>query len=99
MYEPIPPNYFLNHWLHKETWLPISFKHLIPPEKFPPTTPLLSLQPLPLAVLHNKEFEVLYSRKLQPFNKIQTQVFQALYNLDDQHLHWCTYWYQQNHMH
>ncbi|KAF9509252.1 hypothetical protein BS47DRAFT_1413508 [Hydnum rufescens UP504] len=49
MYEPIPPNYFSNRWLHEETRLPISFKHLIPPEKFPPTTPLLSLQPLPLA--------------------------------------------------
>jgi pre-mRNA-splicing helicase BRR2 len=87
MYEPIPPNYFVslvsNRWLHAETRLPISFKHLILPEKFPPTTPLLDLQPLPLAALRNKEFEVLYSSKLQSFNKIQTQVFQALYNSDD----------------
>ncbi|KAF9504269.1 hypothetical protein BS47DRAFT_1355400 [Hydnum rufescens UP504] len=87
MYEPVPPNYFVslvsNRWLHAETRLPISFKHLILPEKFPPSTPLLDLQPLPLTALRNKEFEVLYSSKLQSFNKIQTQVFQALYNSDD----------------
>jgi pre-mRNA-splicing helicase BRR2 len=33
--------------------------------------------------LHNKEFEVLYANSIDTFNKIQTQVFQALYNSDD----------------
>jgi pre-mRNA-splicing helicase BRR2 len=74
MYEPFPPNYLvslvLNCWLYAE---PISFRDLILPKQFPHTTPLLNLQPLPLAALH-KEFEALYSRKLQLFNKIQTQV-------------------------
>ena len=87
MFEPVPPNYYISvvsdRWLHAETRLPISFKHLILPEKFPPPTPLLDLQPLPLSALHNKEFEALYSSSIQTFNKIQTQVFQALYTTDE----------------
>jgi pre-mRNA-splicing helicase BRR2 len=87
MYEPVPPNYFISvisdRWLHAETRLPISFKHLILPEKFPPPTPLLDLQSLPLGALHNKEFEALYASSIASFNKIQTQVFQALYTTDE----------------
>ncbi|KAF7968038.1 hypothetical protein HWV62_32144 [Athelia sp. TMB] len=87
MFEPVPPNYYISvvsdRWLHAETRLPISFKHLILPEKFPPPTPLLDLQSLPLSALHNKEFEGIYSSTIQTFNKIQTQVFQALYTSDE----------------
>ncbi|KIK97275.1 hypothetical protein PAXRUDRAFT_825079 [Paxillus rubicundulus Ve08.2h10] len=87
MFEPVPPNYYISvvsdRWLHAETRLPISFKHLILPEKFPMPTPLLDLQPLPLSALHNKEFEAIYSNTIQTFNKIQTQVFQALYTSDE----------------
>lgn len=87
MFDPVPPNYYISvlsdRWLHAETRLPISFKHLILPEKFPPPTPLLDLQPLPLSALHNKEFESIYSSTIQTFNKIQTQVFQALYTSDE----------------
>ncbi|KAG6370880.1 putative RNA helicase [Boletus reticuloceps] len=87
MFEPVPPNYYISvvsdRWLHAETRLPISFKHLILPEKFPPPTPLLELQPLPLSALHNKEYEAIYSHTIQTFNKIQTQVFQALYTSDE----------------
>lgn len=53
MFEPIPPNYYISvisaRWSHAETRLAISFKHLILPEKIPPPTPLLDLQPLPLS--------------------------------------------------
>ena len=87
MFEPVPPNYYISviadRWLHAETRLPISFKHLILPEKFPQPTALLELQPLPLSALHNKEFEALYSSSIRTFNKIQTQVFQALYTSDE----------------
>nr|VWO96385.1 Pre-mRNA-splicing ATP-dependent RNA helicase PRP28 (EC [Ganoderma boninense] len=87
MFEPVPPNYYISivsdRWLQAETRLPISFKHLILPEKFPAPTPLLDLQALPLSALHNKEFESIYSSTIQTFNKIQTQVFQALYTTDD----------------
>ncbi|KAF9066554.1 Sec63 Brl domain-containing protein [Rhodocollybia butyracea] len=84
---PVPPNYYISlisdRWLHAETRLPISFKHLILPEKFPSPTPLLELQPLPLSALHNAEFEAIYAERIQTFNKIQTQVFQALYTSDE----------------
>ncbi|KAJ7046921.1 putative RNA helicase [Mycena alexandri] len=87
MFEPVPPNYYISvisdRWLHAETRLPISFKHLILPEKFPPPTPLLDLQALPLSALHNKDFEEIYAKSIQTFNKIQTQVFQALYTSDE----------------
>ncbi|KAF8466489.1 Sec63-domain-containing protein [Russula ochroleuca] len=87
MFEPVPPNYYISviadRWLHAETRLPISFKHLILPEKFPQPTALLELQPLPLSALHNKEFEAIYSSSIRTFNKIQTQVFQALYTSDE----------------
>lgn len=87
MFEPVPPNYFVsvvsNTWLQAETRVPISFKHLILPEKFPPPTSLLDLQPLPVSALHNPEFQALYESSFRTFNKIQTQVFQALYTSDD----------------
>ncbi|KDR76589.1 hypothetical protein GALMADRAFT_139507 [Galerina marginata CBS 339.88] len=87
MFEPVPPNYYISvisdRWLHAETRLPISFKHLILPKKFPKPTPLLDLQALPLSALHNEEFEALYANTIQTFNKIQTQVFQALYTSDE----------------
>jgi pre-mRNA-splicing helicase BRR2 len=54
---------------------------LIRPEPFPPHTPLLDLQPLPVSALHNKAFEDLYP--FQSFNKVQTQVFQALFTTDE----------------
>lgn len=86
MLEPTPPNYFVSvvsdRWMHSETRLPISFKNFILPEKFPPPTPLLDLQPLPVQALHIKEFEKIYS-DVTSFNKIQTQVFQALYTAND----------------
>ncbi|KAH0839471.1 P-loop containing nucleoside triphosphate hydrolase protein [Lanmaoa asiatica] len=72
-----------DRWLHAEMRLPISFKHLILHKKFPPPTSLLELQPLPLSMLHNKKFEAIYSNTIQTFNKIQMQVFQALYTSDE----------------
>ena len=59
--------------LGSETQLPVSFRHLILPEKFPPPTELLDLQPLPVSALRNPDFERLYSDKFPYFNPIQTQ--------------------------
>ena len=56
-----------------ETQLPVSFRHLILPEKYPPPTELLDLQPLPVTALRNPAFESLYSSKFPFFNPIQTQ--------------------------
>lgn len=85
--EPIPPNYYISvvsdRWLHSETRLPLSFQHLIRPETFPAHTALLDLQPLPVQALHDKELEAAYTDSITHFNKIQNQVFHALYATDD----------------
>ncbi len=51
----------------------MSFRHLILPEKYPPPSELLDLQPLPVSALRNLPFEALY-QGLGTFNPIQTQV-------------------------
>ena len=87
MSEPVPPQYFVrvvsDRWLGAETVLPISFRHLILPEKFPPRTELLDLQPLPVSALRNPAYEAIYAKTLSNFNAIQTQVHNTLYNTSD----------------
>ncbi|RKU42759.1 DEIH-box ATPase [Coniochaeta pulveracea] len=84
--DPMPPNYFISvisdRWMHSETRLPVSFQKLILPEKFPPHTELLDLQPLPVAALKAKDYAALYP-KWTNFNKVQTQTFNSLYNTDN----------------
>lgn len=53
--------------------LPVSFRHLILPEKYPPPTELLDLQPLPITAMNNKMLEALYLDQIRVFNPIQTQ--------------------------
>ena len=60
-------------WLQCEAILPVSFRHLILPEKYPAPTELLDLQPLPLTALRNPEYERIYT-DFKTFNPIQTQV-------------------------
>lgn len=87
VFEPLPPQYFLrvvsDRWIGAEAQLPVSFRHLILPEKNLPPTELLDLQPLPITALRNHDFESLYTDKFPQFNPIQTQVFNAVYNSDD----------------
>ncbi|RMX47508.1 hypothetical protein pdam_00002126 [Pocillopora damicornis] len=87
VFEPLPPQYFIrivsDKWLGSETQLPVSFRHLILPEKNPPPTELLDLQPLPVSALRNPAFEGLYKDKFPYFNPIQTQVFNTMYNSDE----------------
>lgn len=84
--EPMPPNYFVtvmsDRWMHSETKVAVSFQRLILPEKFPPHTALLDLQPLPVAALKDQDFVALYPN-WQRFNKIQTQTFNSLYTTDE----------------
>ncbi|KAH9247473.1 hypothetical protein BASA83_008637 [Batrachochytrium salamandrivorans] len=86
LFEPLPPNYFVSivsdRWLHSETRLPVSFKHLLLPEKNPLHTELMDLQPLPVSALKNKSYEAIYAN-IDKFNPIQTQVFNSLYQTDD----------------
>ncbi|KAL8243569.1 hypothetical protein R6Q59_009827 [Mikania micrantha] len=84
--EPMPPNYFVSlvsdRWMHSETRIPISFQKLILPERFPPHTQLLDMQPVPVQALKRKEYVALYPG-WDRFNKIQTQVFKSLYDSND----------------
>ena len=58
-------------WLHAEAFLPLTFKGLILPERHPPHTELLDLDPLPVTALGRPEYEALY--RFSHFNPIQTQ--------------------------
>lgn len=84
--DPLPPQYFVklvsDSWLGSETQIPVSFKHLLLPEKLPPPTELLDLAPLPVSVFKEDGYETLYPT-FKTFNPIQTQVFQHMYNSDD----------------
>ncbi|CAM9720895.1 unnamed protein product, partial [Phaeothamnion confervicola] len=86
--DPLPPQYFVrvvsDRWLHAEHTIPVSFRHLLLPDKFPPPTELLDLRPLPVSALRNARYESLYAEMgLTAFNAIQTQTFKELYETDD----------------
>ncbi|KAL2004915.1 hypothetical protein VTN00DRAFT_2765 [Thermoascus crustaceus] len=84
--EPMPPNYFISlvsdRWMHSETKIAVSFQKLILPERFPPHTPLLDMQRVPVKALKREEYQRLYP-DWDHFNKVQTQVFKSLYDTDD----------------
>lgn len=61
-------------WLGAEAFLTVSFKNLILPERHPPHTELLDLDPLPLSALNNPTYQAMYS--FSHFNPLQTQVEQ-----------------------
>lgn len=83
--EPLPSQYYIRaiseSWLGCETLVAVSFKGLILPERHPPHTELLDLDPLPVSALKDVQYETLYS--FSHFNPIQTQVFHTLYHTDE----------------
>ncbi|XP_028326089.1 activating signal cointegrator 1 complex subunit 3 isoform X2 [Gouania willdenowi] len=84
IFEPLPSQYYIkavsDRWLGAEAICIINFQNLILPERHPPHTELLDLQPLPVTALGNPEYESLY--KFTHFNPIQTQIFHTLYHTD-----------------
>ncbi|OWF45882.1 Activating signal cointegrator 1 complex subunit 3 [Mizuhopecten yessoensis] len=84
IFEPLPSQYYVKavseRWLGSEAMCAISFQHLILPEKHPPHTELLDLQPLPITAYNDPQIEALY--KYTHFNPIQTQIFHVLYHTD-----------------
>ncbi len=65
--EPIPNQYFIrvnsDRWVGCGDVIPVSFKHLILPDRMPPHTDLLDIHPVPVSALRNPLFEQLYSHK------------------------------------
>uniref|UniRef100_A0A672FSE4 Activating signal cointegrator 1 complex subunit 3 n=1 Tax=Salarias fasciatus TaxID=181472 RepID=A0A672FSE4_SALFA len=84
IFEPLPSQYYIravsDRWLGAEAVCIINFQNLILPERHPPHTELLDLQPLPVTALGNRGYESLY--KFTHFNPIQTQIFHTLYHTD-----------------
>ncbi|XP_048349860.1 activating signal cointegrator 1 complex subunit 3 [Sphaerodactylus townsendi] len=84
IFEPLPSQYYIravsDRWLGAEAVCIINFQHLILPERHPPHTELLDLQPLPITALGNPKYEALY--KFSHFNPVQTQIFHTLYHSD-----------------
>ena len=62
MFEPTPPQYFIkiisDRFITFETVKPISFRHLIPPDRFPEPKPVLDLPPLDLTEIESSEFRM-----------------------------------------
>jgi activating signal cointegrator complex subunit 3 len=81
IFDPLPSQYYVravsDRWIGSESTAAISFQHLILPERHPPHTDLLDLQPLPVSALGDPFFEQLYS--FSHFNPIQTQARGLLY--------------------
>ncbi|XP_066288135.1 activating signal cointegrator 1 complex subunit 3-like [Branchiostoma lanceolatum] len=84
IFEPLPSQYYVraisDRWLGAEAMCAISFQHLILPERHPPHTELLDLQPLPVTALRDPSLESLYN--FTHFNPIQTQIFHTMYHTD-----------------
>lgn len=83
--EPLPPQYLVrvdsDYWLGSNQTIPLTFQHLILPERHPPHTELLDLQPLPVSALANTGYELLF--RFSHMNPIQTQIFHTLYHTDN----------------
>lgn len=82
--DPLPPQYFIrvvsDRWVGCQNLIPMSFQHLLLPDRMPPHSDLLDIHPVPREALCNKKFESMY--KFSHFNPIQSQVFHVLYHTD-----------------
>jgi activating signal cointegrator complex subunit 3 len=85
VFEPLPPQYYVkmasDSWLGSESMAVVSFRNLLLPERHPPHTELLDLDPLPVSALKKQQYISLYSR-FTHFNPIQTQAFHSLFHTD-----------------
>ena len=86
--EPLPPFYFVrvvaDKWLGSETVRPVSFRHLVLPEKSAPPTELVDMEPVPVEALEWPEAEaVLRNSGISLLNPIQSQTFKAMYLSDE----------------
>jgi len=88
IFDPLPPQYFVrvvsDRWLGADVVLPMSFRHLLLPEKFAPPTELLDLQPISTnEIASEKWIDFFGPQQVRTLNPIQTQVFNAVYKRGD----------------
>ena len=82
LFEILHPLYFIkvisDRWISSDNVLPLAFKNMILPSKFPSPNELLDLQPLPASSLPSLAKDL----KISYLNQIQTQVYNAVVNSD-----------------
>jgi pre-mRNA-splicing helicase BRR2 len=89
--EPLNPQYFVrvvsDKWLQCYTQIPISFKNLILPAKFPPILETMDVHPIGKESFSDSGAKKLLTKlKVSHLNSIQTQVFDTIYNSFDSYL-------------
>lgn len=72
-----------DRWLGSEVVLPMSFRHLLLPDKFSPPTELLDLQPISTNELASERWINFFRNRVHTLNPIQTQVFNAVYKRNE----------------
>lgn len=81
----LPPNFFITiiseRWCHSESQIALSLQKMRLPKKFPASTQLLDMALTPTSALQNDAFSGVF--KFHLFNKFQSQVFQSLYNSNE----------------
>lgn len=81
----LPPNFFITiiseRWCHSESQIAVSLQKMRLPKKFPAPTPLLDMALTSTSALQNDAFSGVF--KFHLFNKFQSQVFQPLYNSNE----------------
>jgi activating signal cointegrator complex subunit 3 len=82
--EPLPSQYYLrcisDRWLGSQATIPLSFQHLLLPDRMPPHTSLLDVHPIPVSALQDPSLSSLYP--FTHFNPVQSHVFHVLYHTD-----------------
>ena len=89
--EPLNPHYFVkvisDKWLQCQAQVPISFKNLILPAKFPPSLELHDLRPIPKEQFADERIKKMLTKlKVSHLNSIQTQIFDPVFNTFDSYL-------------
>jgi pre-mRNA-splicing helicase BRR2 len=86
LYEPLPPVYFVrvisDRWIRCEAVLPVSFRHFILPDKFPPQTEKKDIESLKIKECEWNIAVDFFSERFETFNTIQSQVFDSFYKSD-----------------
>ena len=79
------PNYFVSlisdKWLFCEKKIPVMLTNMKVPKKFPALTPVIESDLVPVSDVGIKEFTTVFPFKY--FNKFQSQVFDSIYNNDE----------------
>ncbi|CCC68571.1 hypothetical protein NCAS_0B04870 [Naumovozyma castellii] len=81
----LPPNLYISviseNWMHCGNQIPVILETIHLPKKFPAPTQLLDVPLIPTSHLENDAFSSLFS--FSSFNAIQSNVFDQIYNTDD----------------